>query len=300
MTKIFGAIEAGGTKFICATVDHQRNIIRQARIATTTPEETLGQVLEFFRAGEESIVSLGISSFGPLDLDPASKHYGHITETPKLAWRYCDLLTPLKRLGVPMAIDTDVNGSALGEHVAGAAVGINTFVYFTIGTGIGGGGMVEGRLLHGLSHPEMGHMCIPHDRSVDPFPGACPSHGDCFEGLAAGPAIEKRWGKKAEELPPEHPAWDLEARYIAMALANTIYILSPKMIILGGGVMEGQFLFPRIRAEVKKIIAGYISHPMLSDNIDSFIVPPGLGSRSGIIGSAALAERAADSCITAS
>jgi fructokinase len=291
MKRAFGAIEAGGTKFICATVDANRNILRQARIPTTIPEETLKSVLDFFRDGSEELVSLGVSTFGPVDLDPTSRFYGHITETPKIAWRHCDLLGYLRVLGIPLAIDTDVNGAALGEHVAGAAVGVNTFVYFTIGTGIGGGGMVDGRLLHGLSHPEMGHMCIPHDRSVDPFPGACPSHGDCFEGLANGPAIEKRWGKKAEELPPEHPAWDLEARYIAMALANTIYALSPRKIILGGGVMEGQFLFPKIRSEVKKMIAGYISHPMLGDDIDSFIVAPGLGSRSAIIGSAALAER---------
>jgi fructokinase len=292
MKKIYGAIEAGGTKFICATVDEDHNVLRQTRIATTTPDETIGHVLNFFKAGEEKISALGISTFGPVDLDKDSEHYGYITETPKLAWRYCDLLSPFRQLGVPLAIDTDVNGAALGEHVAGAARGIDTFVYFTIGTGIGGGGMVGGQLIHGLTHPEMGHMFISQDKSVDPFDGCCPSHGNCFEGLASGPAIERRWGRKSEELSPDHPAWDLEARYIAMALANTIYVISPRKIILGGGVMQVEFLFPKIRNELQRLIAGYLSHRILSSEIDSLIVPPGLGTRSGIIGSAALARMA--------
>jgi len=293
MKNYFGAIEAGGTKFVCAVVADDYQIVRQARIATTTPKDTLTQVLPFFRAGTETLMALGVSTFGPVDLDPASALYGFITETPKLAWRRADLLGPLRELGVPLAIDTDVNGAALGEYVAGAAQGLDTFVYYTIGTGIGGGGMVGGQLLQGLTHPEMGHMKIHHDHSRDPFAGACPSHGDCFEGLASGPAIEQRWGKKADELDSEHPAWDLEAHYIAQALCNTIYVLSPKRFILGGGVMQQDFLFPRIRQEVKKLISGYIQHRVLDSELDSFIIPPQLGSNAGIIGSAALAQRTA-------
>jgi fructokinase len=291
MNTFFGAIEAGGTKFNCAVVDATHQIVRQTRIPTTTPSDTLREVLKFFREGSEKIAALGVSTFGPVDLDPESALYGYITETPKLAWRRANLLGPLTELGIPLAIDTDVNGAALGEHVAGVARGVETFVYYTIGTGIGGGGMVGRKLLHGLTHPEMGHMGIPHDRQRDPFAGACPSHGDCFEGLASGPAIEQRWGMKAEEMDSNHPAWDLEAHYIASALCNTIYVLSPKKIILGGGVMQKEFLFPKIRAEVTRMIAGYIQHEALQTGLDSFIVAPGLGSQSGIIGSAALAQR---------
>ena len=289
MKQYLGAIEAGGTKFVCAIVDRDYKVVRQVRIPTTTPSETLPAVLEFFRHGASELAAIGVSTFGPVDLDPASKLYGYITETPKLAWRRADLLGPLRELGVPLAIDTDVNGAALGEHVAGAAQGLDTFVYYTIGTGIGGGGMVAGNLLHGLTHPEMGHMGLPHDRERDPFSGSCPSHGDCFEGLASGPAMEQRWGVRAEELPEAHQAWSLEAHYIAAALCNTIYVLSPKRIILGGGVMQKEFLFPLIRAEVKRLMNGYIQHRGVLEDLDSFIVPPGLGSRSGIVGSAALA-----------
>lgn len=289
MKTYLGAIEAGGTKFVCAVVDDSYQVVRQVRIATTTPVETLGEVLRFFREGAERLAAIGVSTFGPVDLDPKSSLYGYITETPKLAWRRADLLGPLRQLGVPLAIDTDVNGAALGEHVAGAAQGIDTFVYYTIGTGIGGGGMIGGKLLHGLTHPEMGHMGIPHDAVRDPFRGVCPSHVDCFEGLASGPAIEQRWGVKAEELPEHHQAWELEAHYIALALCNTIYVLSPQRIILGGGVMQPGFLFAPIRAEVKRLMNGYIQHHTLLEDLESFIVPPGLGTQSGIIGAAALA-----------
>jgi fructokinase len=286
-----GAIEAGGTKFVCAVVDDRYTVVREVRIPTTTPSETLQKVLSFFQDGPEQLAAVGVSTFGPVDLDSASPFFGYITETPKLAWRKADLLGPLRELGVPLAIDTDVNGAALGEHVAGSAQGVDSFVYYTIGTGIGGGGMVGGQLLHGLTHPEMGHMAVPHDRMRDPFAGCCPSHGDCFEGLASGPAIEQRWGVKAEELPEGHPAWDLEAHYIALALCNTIYVLSPQRIILGGGVMQKEFLFPLIRAEVKRLMNGYIQHRAVLAELESFIVRPGLGSRSGIVGSAALARR---------
>lgn len=291
MNRYFGAIEAGGTKFVCAVVDDHYQVVHQVRIPTTTPTETLGLVLEFFRESTEPLTAIGVSTFGPVDIDPTSSSYGYITETPKLAWRRADLLGPLRELGVPLAIDTDVNGAALGEHTAGAAQGVDTFVYYTIGTGIGGGGMVGGQLLHGLTHPEMGHMGIPHERVRDPFAGSCPSHGDCFEGLASGPAIERRWGSQAEELPEGHPAWDLEAHYIALALCNTIYVLSPQRIILGGGVMQQQFLFPLIRSEVQRLMNGYIQHRGVLEELESLIVPPGLGARSGIVGSAALARR---------
>lgn len=290
MTTHVGAIEAGGTKFICAVVNQRYQIVREARIATSTPSETMRAVLEFFRAGEERLAAVGVSSFGPVDLDPASSWYGYITETPKLSWRRANLLGPLRDLGVPLALDTDVNGSALGEQIAGAAQGLDTFVYYTIGTGIGGGVMVDGQLLHGLTHPEMGHMWVAHDRARDSFAGCCPSHGNCFEGLASGPAMEQRWGLKTEDIPEGHPAWALEAHYIALALCNTIYAISPKRVILGGGVMQRSFLFDLIRRELMRLMNGYIQHPALDDDgIVSFVVPPSLGARSAIVGSAALA-----------
>jgi fructokinase len=201
-------------------------------------------------------------------------------------------LAAFRRFGVPLAFDTDVNGAAFGEWAYGAARDLDTFCYYTIGTGIGAGGMIGGRLMHGLTHPEAGHIRIPHDTIRDPFEGICPSHKDCFEGLASGPAIEKRWGARPSELPPTHPAWELEASYIAIALANTICTLSPQRIILGGGVMQHELLFPLIRLKVVELLNGYIQHPSILENIATFIVPPSLGTRSGVLGSAAMAFQA--------
>lgn len=286
---IVGAIEAGGTKFNCARISENREILAETRIATTTPDETLGQVMEFFGNGIESLSALGISCFGPIDLDLASATYGHITETPKSAWRNTDIVGYLRGLGIPIAFDTDVNGAAYGEFKYGAAQGLHTFVYYTIGTGIGGGGMVAGHLMHGLSHPEMGHVRIPQNPVEDPYGGCCPFHGNCFEGLASGPAIQNRWGCPAEDLSTDHPAWELEAQYIAHAVANTICTMSPQRIILGGGVMKQDVLFPRIRQRVLEMLNGYLRHSDILDRIESYIVPPALGEKSAIFGAAAMA-----------
>lgn len=289
MTTIVGAIEAGGTKFNCARISENREILAEAQIATTTPAETLGQVLEFFGNGVENLSALGISCFGPIDLDLASATYGHITETPKSSWRNTDIVGYFKPLGIPIVFDTDVNGAAYGEFKYGAAQGLHTFVYYTIGTGIGGGGMVSGHLMHGLSHPEMGHVRIPQNQLEDPYGGCCPFHGNCFEGLASGPAIKNRWGHSAEDLSTEHPAWDLEAQYIAYAVANTICSLSPQRIILGGGVMKQEVLFPRIRQRARAILNGYLRQRDILDAVENYIVPPALGDRSAIFGAAAMA-----------
>jgi fructokinase len=191
-----------------------------------------------------------------------------------------------------MGFDTDVNGAALGEHRWGAAQGLDTFIYLTIGTGIGGGGLVGGRLMHGLIHPEMGHVMLPRDRLRDPFPGICPYHGDCFEGLACGPALKARWGEPAETLPPDHPAWDLEAQTIALALCNYVFTLSPQRIIIGGGVMAQAQMFPLVRRKVQTLVNGYVQSPAILDRIDSYIVPPGLGNMAGVLGAIALAQEA--------
>lgn len=292
MTGYYGGIEAGGTKFNCIIAADPANILAEARFPTTTPDETLAQVIAWFRAAPVPLRAIGIGSFGPVDLNPASPTYGYITTTPKPGWQYTDLAGAVRRaLNVPVAFDTDVNAAALGEWRWGAAQGLDTVLYITVGTGIGGGGMVGGRLLHGLLHPEMGHIRLPRDPQRDPFPGICPYHGDCFEGLCSGPALRARWGQDPATLPQDHAAWALQAHYTALALVNYICVLSPQRIILGGGVMNNLFLFPLIRREVQALLNGYIVHPDLHEHIERYIVPPALGARAGVLGAVALAQR---------
>lgn len=288
---LHGGIEAGGTKWVCAVADGADQIIALDTFPTTNPEETLGKAIAFFR-GQERVAAIGIGSFGPLDPDPNSPTWGYITTTPKPGWMDTDVAGTIGRaFGVPVGFDTDVNAAALGEHRWGAARGLDTFSYLTIGTGIGGGGMANGKLMHGLLHPEFGHIRIPHDLEADPYGGACPFHGDCLEGLAAGPAIEKRWGQRGETLPDDHPAWALEARYLALALVNLTCALSPQRIIMGGGVMAAH-LFPLLRREVQSLLNGYLQIPDLLSGIETYIVPPALGNRAGVLGAIALAQEA--------
>jgi fructokinase len=255
------------------------------QIPTGAPDATIRAVIEFLRSAKPEAV--GIGSFGPVCTDMRSASWGHITSTPKLAWRDCDLAGPIgAALGVPVGFDTDVNAAALGEARWGAGRGVDDFLYLTVGTGIGGGAIASGRVIHGMSHPEMGHIRIPHDWSADPFAGCCPYHGDCLEGLASGPAIATRWGKAAEELPPGHPAWELEAHYLALAVVNFACTLSSARVILGGGVMQQTQLLPLIRDEVARLTNGYIELPE--------IVAPELGSRAGVCGALVLAVLAED------
>jgi fructokinase len=297
MAALVGGIEAGGAKFVCAVGTGPDDLRASVRIETRTPEETVRECVGWFFAQQSQygkLSALGIASFGPVDLRPRSPTYGSITTTPKPGWANTPLATMVNEaLNVPVAFETDVNGAALAEWQWGAAQGLDTFVYLTIGTGIGGGAMVHGRLLHGMLHPEMGHVLIPHDGQHDPYPGYCPYHGDCFEGLASGPAIEDRWGASGEDLPPDHPAWALEAHYIGLALASMIAILSPQRLILGGGVMQQKHLFPLIRAKVPKLLNGYIAANELLKDADRYIVPPGLGDRAGVLGAIALGQQAA-------
>ncbi len=291
---VWGGIEAGGTKFVCAVGAGPDDLREEAHFPTTTPAETIGLAVAFFREQRkrEPIAALGIASFGPVDPNPHSATFGHITTTPKPGWAGVDFAGAMRQaLDVPVGFDTDVNVAALGERRWGAAQGLDTFIYLTVGTGIGGGGMVGGQLLHGLVHPEMGHIRIPHDWARDPYSGWCPYHGDCLEGLASGPAIEARWGRRGETLPADHPAWPLEAHYLALGLVNFICTLSPQRIIMGGGVMRQTHLFPMIREEVQKLLNGYVQSPSLAEDINSYIVPPALGNRSGVLGAIALAQQ---------
>ena len=291
---LFGGIEAGGTKFVCAVGSCPSDLRDEIRFPTTTPDETIGKAIEYFKeqTEKEAIQAIGIGSFGPVDPHPDSPTRGYITSTPKSGWQNTDFAQRLQQeLGIPVGFDTDVNAAALGEQKWGAAQGLTDFIYMTIGTGIGGGGMVQGRLMHGLIHPEMGHVRIPH-RADDIYKGKCPFHNDCFEGMASGPAVAGRWGIPAQDLPPDHEAWELEAHYIALGLVNFICVLSPQRIILGGGIMEQEHLFPMIRGKVQELLHGYVQVPEITQRIDEYIVPPGLGNKAGILGSIALAARA--------
>ncbi len=296
MSNIFAGIEAGGTKFVCAVGSDPDSIRAQKTFPTTTPGETLERTIQFFRQAQQEfgmLQAVGIASFGPVDPNPDSPTYGYITTTPKPGWANFDFVGALRQaFDLPMGFDTDVNGAALGEWRWGAARGLDTFIYLTIGTGIGGGGLINGRLMHGLIHPEMGHVLLPHDWAADPFVGNCPFHGDCLEGMASGPAMEKRWGQRAETLPDDHPAWQLEAHYLALGLINFICTLSPQRIVIGGGVMSQPRLFPLVRAEVQKLLNGYVRSPAIIDAIDNYIVSPALASQAGVLGAIALATNA--------
>ncbi|ETW96803.1 MAG: fructokinase [Candidatus Entotheonella factor] len=288
---LYGALEAGGTKWVCAVGTGPDDIRATARFATTTPDATIAQAIAFFRPHQDALTALGIGSFGPLDPAPGSPTFGWITDTPKPGWAQTDLAGAMRRaLGVPVAFDTDVNAAALGEYQWGAAQHLDSLIYLTVGTGLGGGAIVHGRLIHGLLHPEMGHIRVPHDWAADPFPGTCPFHGDCLEGLASGPALEARWGQRGETLPADHPAWPLEAQYLAHGVVSMICILSPQRLILGGGVMLQTHLFPRVRTLVHQLLNRYIRAAALLDRIDTYIVPPALGERSGVLGAMALAR----------
>jgi len=293
---LLGGIEAGGTKFVCAVGTGPDDIRATVRIPTTTPDETLAQVVAFFRQQIDqagSIEAIGIGAFGPVDVRENSPTFGWFLDTPKPGWQQVDFVGVINReFQIPIGFDTDVNAAALGEHQWGSAQGLETFIYLTVGTGIGGGGLVNGQPIHGLLHPEMGHILVPHDLSIDPFPGCCPFHQDCLEGLASGFAMEKRWKQKGVSLPEDHPAWALEANYLATGLMNFILVLAPERIVIGGGVMEQKRLFPMVRQQLREKLNSYLGIPQITDNVEDYIVPPKLGGKAGILGSFALAKQA--------
>ena len=287
--KIYGGIEGGGTKFNCMVGSGPENIVAEARFPTTAPAETVGQVCDFFAPHVSQLQGIGFGSFGPFDVDPNSPTYGYITTTPKPHWGKANVLGMLReKLDVPFVVDMDVTVAGLGEAKWGASKNDTHSLYLTIGTGIGGGYIVDGKPLRGLTSLEMGHIRIPHDFELDPFQGACPYHGDCFEGLAAGPAVEKRLGQRGETVPDDHPFWEIEAGHIASALVNYILTLSPQRIIIGGGVMQRSNMFPTVRRKVQELLNNYIPHAMITKRIDEYIFPPALGGRAGMLGAIAL------------
>ena len=275
---VFGGIEAGGSKWNCAVGTGPDDLRAVSTIATATPGETIGEAVAFFDR-EGPVDAIGIGSFGPVDLAR-----GVITTTPKPGWAHTDVSGEMgRRLGVPVAFDTDVNAAALGEHRWGALQGLDVCCYVTVGTGIGGGILVGGTPVHGLQHPEVGHLRIPHDRDEDPFPGVCPFHGDCWEGLASGPAMEARWGRPADEVADDAP-WALEARYLALGVLALMAVVSPQRIVVGGGVLNRRGLLELVQRQLDQLVSGYVAVPEL--------VPPALGARAGVLGALALAESA--------
>ncbi len=290
----FGGIEAGGTKFVCMVSTSPDHIVAETKFPTTSPEETISRTNKFFMPFIErrELAAVGIGSFGPLDLNPASETYGFITKTPKPGWSFANLFGGVHaELKVPVAFDTDVNAAAFGEYFwVKENENLDPLLYITIGTGIGVGAVVNGHPVHGLVHTEGGHIVIPHDKVEDPFEGNCPYHKDCWEGLASGPAMAKRWGMPAEYLADDHPGWDLEAKYIALAIVNQIYLYSPQRIVLGGGVSHHPGLLKLIQDKVQQILNGYVQSDMILNHMDKYVVSPGLGKRSGVLGAIALAK----------
>lgn len=294
----FGGVEAGGTKFNCIVASDPQNILAEIRIPTISPTETLPRVLSFFEDVQKEhsirLSSLGLGFFGPICLDLHAENYGFITSTPKLAWRNTPIVSYFKEnMGLPVVFDTDVAAAAVGEGRWGAAQGCKNYIYLTVGTGVGGGIINEGKPLHGQIHPEVGHMFIPHDKEKDPYAGYCPSHKDCLEGLVSGPSIKDRWGQSAETLPAEHKAWGLESDYLSFALANLILSYSPERIILGGGVMKIRGLIEKVRSKTVANLNGYVQNQVFIHQTDQFIQLPGLGDRAGTLGSIALARTVA-------
>ncbi|HWK16701.1 MAG TPA: ROK family protein [Solirubrobacteraceae bacterium] len=290
MATIYGGVETGGTWCVCALGSGPGELLAEEQFPTASPPETLERIIDFFRA-QPTPAAIGVGSFGPVDADPDSPSWGQVTTTPKPGWQRTAVASVIRdRLGVPVAFDTDVNAAALGEHRWGAGREVGSLCYLTVGTGIGAGLVIGGRPLRGLVHPEVGHLRIPHDRQRDPFPGSCPVHGDCWEGLASGSALAERWSASPADLPDEHPAWRLEADYVALGLLSIVCVASPERIVVGGGVMDRRLLLPMVRERLRDLLAGYLDTPMLGERIDDYLVAPALGDRAGVLGAIALAE----------
>ncbi len=287
---IYGGVETGGTWCVCALGSGPDEICAYEQFATTSPLQTIDRIARFFEVNGVP-TAVGVGSFGPVDLDPASPTWGYVTTTPKPGWRHTSVAAVIRdRLGVPLVFDTDVNAAALGEHRWGAGAGAASLCYLTVGTGVGAGLVLDGRPWHGLVHPEVGHMRIPHDQRRDPFTGACTVHGDCWEGLASGPAIAERWSASPPLLADEHPAWPLEADYLALGILGIVSVVSPHKVIVGGGVMERPLLLPLVRRRLRELVGGYLDTRLLAQDIDRYLVAPGLGDRAGVLGAIALAR----------
>ncbi len=289
MSALYGGVETGGTWVVCLLGRGPEEIVAQTRFATSSPEATIAEIVAFF-AAHETPQAIGVGAFGPVGVNVDSPAWGVLGPTPKPGWAGAALGPELRRrTGVPIVLDTDVDAAALGEQRWGAGMGCDNVAYLTVGTGIGAGFVIDGRPMHGLLHPEAGHMRIPHPVDTDPFPGACPYHGDCWEGLASGSAMAARWQQPAAELGDGHRGWELEAGYLATGIANLITVVSPERFIVGGGVFRHPGLIERVRTRVAAVLAGYLDAEALNAGLDRYLVAPGLGDRAGALGAIALA-----------
>jgi fructokinase len=291
---LYGGVETGGTWCVCAVGSGPEEIVSSERFPTTGPEETLAQIAEFFVRGP-TVQAVGIGSFGPVDVDRSSSTWGYVTTTPKPGWQHVSVAGALAdRLEVPVAFDSDVAAAALGEYRWGSGRGTRSLFYITVGTGIGGGLLIDGRPWHGLVHPEVGHLRVPREADPDRthFAGICPVHGDCWEGVASGPAIAERCASRPEELADDHPIWRIEAEYLALGILNLVLVTSPERIIVGGGVMDRASLLEMVRTRVRELLGGYLGAPALNEDIGSYLVRPALGDRAGVLGAIALAQSA--------
>ncbi len=290
MADLFGGVETGGTWCVCALGAGPGEIVDRAQFPTTSPSETLERIIEFF-AGRSPPTAIGIGAFGPVDVARDSPTWGQVTTTPKPGWQHTPVASVVEgRLGVPVSFDTDVGAAALGEQRWGAGRGLPSVCYLTIGTGLGAGLVIDGRPWHGLVHPEVGHLRIPHDHDRDPFAGSCPVHGDCWEGLASGKALAQRWRTPPEELGDDHPAWTLEAEYVALGIFSIVSVASPHLVIVGGGVAERPRLLRMIRERLRELNGGYLDTPLLGREIERYVVTPELGDDAGVLGAIALAQ----------
>ncbi len=290
MPELFGGVETGGTWCVCGLGRGPDELVDLEQFPTSGPRETLERIVGFFDRHPRP-AAVGIGSFGPVDLDPDSPSWGGVTSTPKPEWRDVAFAPVVsQRLGVPVAFDTDVTAAALGEHRWGAGAGLDSLCYLTVGTGIGAGLIIGGLPVRGLVHPEAGHMRVPHDGREDPFSGSCPWHGDCWEGLASGEAIALRWGSDPQALPDDHPAWALEASYLAAGILSIVMVASPQRFIAGGGVLERPGLRSMVAGRLRELVAGYLRTPMLDDRIGEYLVAPALGDQAGVLGAIAMAQ----------
>ncbi|MCY0899299.1 MAG: ROK family protein [Firmicutes bacterium] len=278
---MFGAVEAGGTKFVCAVGTEEGELVDVRELPTRAPGETLPLVADYFRAYD--LQALGVGSFGPVDLAKGSPTFGMLTSTPKLEWRGTNICRTLaQELGVPTFVLTDVGAAALGEVMRGGHGHLESCLYITVGTGIGAALFFHGEIFSGVAHPEMGHIAVRRAPN-DTFQGACPSHTDCLEGLASGTAIRERWGVPGDQLPVDHEAWPIEAHYLADGVVNFIYTLYPERMILGGGIMRQPRLLGLVRENVIQRLNGYhVPQPITA--IDEYLVLPRLGPLSGVYG----------------
>ena len=285
---LLGSIESGGTKFVCAIGNENYQIKDQITFPTTTPAETLQKTVDYFK--QFAVDAIGIASFGPIEVRKTAPNYGYITDTPKKGWANTDFVGRLtKTIKVPVFFTTDVNGSAYGEYVMAqlANEDVDSLVYYTIGTGVGGGAIINGKLVGSLGHPEMGHVKVKRHPDDMNFAGVCPFHQDCLEGLVSGPTFEARLNKPGKEVPLSNPVWDIMSYYVAQAALQATLILRPDKIVFGGGVTSEQFL-EKVRRDFKVLLNDYVHVPSLEQYIT---MPEIINNGSATVGDFALAKR---------